>query len=67
MSLVAYAASSDEDSENEEENSVPQVEILKPQAKPSAPNEASLARESTSGHISDEDDDYVPRKCPFRS
>ncbi|EDW50085.1 proline-rich protein PRCC [Drosophila sechellia] len=62
MSLVAYAASSDEDSENEEENSLPQVEIIKPQAKPStpnAPNEASLAPESASGHISDEDDDYV--------
>ncbi|EDW92873.1 proline-rich protein PRCC [Drosophila yakuba] len=69
MSLVAYAASSDEDSENEEENPVPQAEVVKPLAKPSTTNpanEASLVPESTSGHISDEDDDYVPQEVSLQ-
>ncbi|KAH8342584.1 hypothetical protein KR067_006665 [Drosophila pandora] len=52
MSLVAYAASSDEESDNEEETSAPQVEVIKPQS-----------AVATSGHISDdEDDDFVPQE-----
>ncbi|XP_017128023.1 proline-rich protein PRCC [Drosophila elegans] len=69
MSLVAYAASSDEDSESEEENPGPQVEQVKPQAKPStiASHEAaSVEPVSTSGHISDEDDDYVPQEVSLQ-
>ncbi|XP_016959966.1 proline-rich protein PRCC [Drosophila biarmipes] len=70
MSLVAYAASSDEDSENEEEeNPGPQVELVKPAAKPSTTdpsNETPIEPESTSGHISDEDDDYVPQEVSLQ-
>nr|XP_016933260.1 proline-rich protein PRCC [Drosophila suzukii] len=66
MSLVAYAASSDEDSENEEEeNPGPQVELVKPAAKPRTTNptsEAPIEPEPSGGHISDEDDDYVPQE-----
>ncbi|KAH8274948.1 hypothetical protein KR018_002028 [Drosophila ironensis] len=59
MSLVAYAASSDEDSENEEEPLGPSVEILKPKNQPerTAP---------TNGHISDEDDDFVPQEVSLQ-
>ncbi|XP_017059901.2 proline-rich protein PRCC [Drosophila ficusphila] len=68
MSLVAYAASSDEDSENEEENTGPQVELLKPSTKAVTvtSNEISLEPESTSGHISDEDDDFVPQEVSLQ-
>ncbi|KAH8263765.1 hypothetical protein KR038_000474 [Drosophila bunnanda] len=65
MSLVAYAASSDEESENEEgeENSTPQVEVFKSQAKPSIEAKPSV---TTSGHISDEDDDFVPQEVSLQ-
>ncbi|KAH8342519.1 hypothetical protein KR059_011602 [Drosophila kikkawai] len=65
MSLVAYAASSDEDSENEEEeeNSKPQVEVIKPQAKPKTEPTTSV---TASGHISDEDDDFVPQEVSLQ-
>ncbi|XP_016993964.2 proline-rich protein PRCC [Drosophila takahashii] len=69
MSLVAYAASSDEDSENEEESPGPQVELVKPPAKQitSSPSkEAPIQPESSSGHISDEDDDYVPQEVSLQ-
>ncbi|XP_016972671.1 proline-rich protein PRCC [Drosophila rhopaloa] len=68
MSLVAYAASSDEDSENEEKNQGPEVELVKPQAEPNkiTSNEALLEPASTSGHISDEDDDYVPQEVSLQ-
>ncbi|KAH8239372.1 hypothetical protein KR032_003734 [Drosophila birchii] len=65
MSLVAYAASSDEDSENEEEeeNSRPQVKVIEPQAKPSTGVTTSV---TASGHISDEDDDFVPQEVSLQ-
>ncbi|KAH8316726.1 hypothetical protein KR074_001114 [Drosophila pseudoananassae] len=55
MSLVAYAASSDEESDNEEEPSAPQVQVIKPQT-----------TVETSGHISDEDDDFVPQEVSLQ-
>ncbi|KAH8349663.1 hypothetical protein KR084_003943 [Drosophila pseudotakahashii] len=69
MSLVAYAASSDEDSENEEDSPGPQVELVKPPAKQSTTHpsiEASKEPEASSGHISDEDDDYVPQEVSLQ-
>ncbi|KAH8296880.1 hypothetical protein KR054_012416 [Drosophila jambulina] len=65
MSLVAYAASSDEDSENEEEeeNSRPHVEVIKPLAKPST---EATTKVTASGHISDEDDDFVPQEVSLQ-
>lgn len=65
MSLVAYAASSDEESENEEEeeSSRPQVEVVKRQANPST----ETTRNATAiGHISDEDDDFVPQEVSLQ-
>ncbi|XP_020799988.1 nucleolar and coiled-body phosphoprotein 1 [Drosophila serrata] len=61
MSLVAYAASSDEDSENEEEeeSSRLQVEVIRPQDKPST-------GQSVNGHISDEDDDFMPQEVSLQ-
>ncbi|XP_034658702.1 proline-rich protein PRCC [Drosophila subobscura] len=68
MSLVAYAASSDEESENEEDNAGPQVELLKPQSKPNTAGTSALPVEEKSfnGHISDEDDDYVPQEASLQ-
>lgn len=67
MSLVAYAASSDEESENEEETSASQVQLPKPilestnssNTNSNADTHANIA--STNGHISDDDDDYIPQ------
>ncbi|KAH8398295.1 hypothetical protein KR215_003158 [Drosophila sulfurigaster] len=64
MSLVAYAASSDEESENEEESTGTQVELLK---QPSNNNVAAKSGVvASAGHISDEDDDYVPREVSLQ-
>lgn len=62
MSLVAYAASSDEESENEEESAGPQVELLKPTPKPNG----EVKTDATNGHISDEDDDFIPREVSLQ-
>ncbi|XP_022217600.2 LOW QUALITY PROTEIN: proline-rich protein PRCC [Drosophila obscura] len=68
MSLVAYAASSDEESENEDDNTGPQVELLKPQSKPNTTGKTALPVQETpfNGHISDEDDDYVPQEASLQ-
>lgn len=55
MSLVAYAASSDEESDNEEESPAPQVQVMKPQS-----------TVATSGDISDDDDDFVPQEVSLQ-
>ncbi|XP_034483080.1 uncharacterized protein LOC117788424 [Drosophila innubila] len=65
MSLVAYAASSDEESDNEEESAGTQVELLKPTSKTNE-NKVNLKTEATNGHISDEDDDYIPREVSLQ-
>ncbi|KAH8395272.1 hypothetical protein KR222_005214 [Zaprionus bogoriensis] len=71
MSLVAYAASSDEESENEEETTAsPQVQLLQPAAKAGASNNnnntQATAAPASNGHISDEDDDYIPREVSLQ-
>lgn len=76
MSLVAYAASSDEESENEEENSQPQVQLLKPTSVKSTntsnnnnnnhKNNEKANIASTNGHISDDDDDYIPQEVSLQ-
>lgn len=71
MSLVAYAASSGEESENEEEPSESQVQLLKPILK--STNSSSTNNDnrhaniaSTNGHISDDDDDYIPQEVSLQ-
>ncbi|KAH8301921.1 hypothetical protein KR044_000888 [Drosophila immigrans] len=66
MSLVAYAASSDEESDNEEDSAGTQVELLKPQQSKPNDNNADAKSGVSSGHISDEDDDYVPREVSLQ-
>lgn len=73
MSLVAYAASSDDESENEEENSQPQVQLLKPTSVKSTNtsnnnhnNNEKANDASTNGHISDDDDDYIPQEVSLQ-
>lgn len=75
MSLVAYAASSDDESENEEENSQPQVQLLKPTSVKSIntsnnnnnhKNNEKANIASTNGHISDDDDDYIPQEVSLQ-
>ncbi|KAM8710725.1 hypothetical protein ACLKA7_017362 [Drosophila subpalustris] len=68
MSLVAYAASSDEESDNEEECARTQVELLKPTHKSNGEStkNVDVKTEPTNGHISDEDDDYIPREVSLQ-
>ncbi|KAL7732051.1 hypothetical protein ACLKA6_015813 [Drosophila palustris] len=68
MSLVAYAASSDEESDNEEECPRTQVELLKPTPKSNGEStkNVDVKTDPTNGHISDEDDDYIPREVSLQ-
>lgn len=66
MSLVAYAASSDEESENDEDSTSVQVQLIKPSA--ATQNGASQVKAAVSnGHISDDDDDdYTPQEVSLQ-
>ncbi|EDW30905.1 GL12477 [Drosophila persimilis] len=68
MSLVAYAASSDEESENEDDNTGPQVELIRPQSTTNTTGTAALPVKEKlfNGHISDEDDDFVPQEASLQ-
>ncbi|KAH8365620.1 hypothetical protein KR093_002863 [Drosophila rubida] len=65
MSLVAYATSSDEESDNEEEPAAAHGELIKTTIKPIVNNVEAKSNVS-SGHISDEDDDYIPREVSLQ-
>ncbi|EDV95897.1 proline-rich protein PRCC [Drosophila grimshawi] len=61
MSLVAYAASSDEESESEEDNTGTQVQLLQTTTKP-----VEVKAKAINGHISDEDDDFIPQEVSLQ-
>ncbi|XP_064541693.1 proline-rich protein PRCC [Drosophila montana] len=65
MSLVAYAASSDEESDNEEDSSGIKVQLLKP---PTAIQNGANERKAnaSNGHISDDDDDFIPQEVSLQ-
>ncbi|XP_030380196.1 uncharacterized protein LOC115628289 [Scaptodrosophila lebanonensis] len=70
MSLVAYDASTDEESDNEEENSGTTVQLL--QINHSTTNKNSTSNHitkpsqlATNGHISDDDDDFEQQEVPL--
>ncbi|TDG44341.1 hypothetical protein AWZ03_009231 [Drosophila navojoa] len=66
MSLVAYAASSDEESDNDEDSTPIQVQLIKPSA--ATQNGAPQVKATASnGHISDDDDDdYIPQEVSLQ-
>ncbi|EDW17251.1 uncharacterized protein Dmoj_GI16797 [Drosophila mojavensis] len=66
MSLVAYAASSDEESDNDEDSTSMQVQLIKPSA--ATQNGAPQIKATVSnGHISDDDDDdYIPQEVSLQ-
>ncbi|EDW68714.1 proline-rich protein PRCC [Drosophila virilis] len=65
MSLVAYAASSDEESDIEEDSAGIQVQLLKP---PTAIQNGATERKTnaSNGHISDDDDDFIPQEVSLQ-
>ncbi|XP_023164716.2 proline-rich protein PRCC [Drosophila hydei] len=65
MSLVAYAASSDEESDNDEESTPTQVQLIKPTAATQNGGPPVKATEPN-GHISDDDDDYIPQEVSLQ-
>ncbi|ALC43746.1 CG17249 [Drosophila busckii] len=66
MSLVAYAASSDEESENEDEAQAQPITRNINNTKPAETTIAQQAVATTTGHISDEDDDFVPQEVSLQ-
>ncbi|KAM7362687.1 uncharacterized protein ACRADG_013266 [Cochliomyia hominivorax] len=60
MSLVAYDASSDEESDYEDEEAPKAIIIAKPASKAPSLNPPEVVTIATNGHISDEDDEFIP-------